>query len=214
MACNQSSENELHRYLNRELNQEEENQLKRHLMECQNCQEHYRELKRLDGQLNFLPEIDAPDDLKHNIMHQLPQDPKVKKFSKIVREHPFIAAAVVFFIAMFSSTLTQYHTNQQIFVSSEEGVIKEGNRVIIPEGEVIEGDFTVKNAELVLEGKIQGNLTLVNSQVVSMHEHQDNFLNSVSHHVGGTVTEIDQYFVWVYHKIEHEFKNIVTFVSP
>ncbi|TFB21482.1 hypothetical protein E3U55_09230 [Filobacillus milosensis] len=214
MACNETFENELHCCLNRELNQEEESKLQDHLLSCNACQKHYQELVNVDNKLTQLEMVEAPVDLKQNILNDIPKDNKVKRFSKIVKEHPIIAAAVVFFIMLFTSTLSHYHNNQQLSLSKHEGVITEGNRVIIPEGETIEGDFIVQNAEVILQGRIKGNLTLVNSKLVDNHDHFNNNYSSLSHHVEGKVVEIDRYFGWVYHKIEYEFKNFVTYVMP
>ncbi|SEQ34809.1 hypothetical protein [Piscibacillus halophilus] len=214
MACNQIFEEELHRLLNSELTHDEENCLKHHLMECKECQTHYQELKKVDHQLLEIEDVQIPNDLKQNILNQLPKDSKTKKFSKSVKEHPLISAAVVFFIMLFASTLSSFHSNQQMSLSKHEDVITEGDRVIIPKSAIIEGDFIVRNAEVVLEGKVKGNLTLVNSQIVDSHNHHDMQVASWSHHVDGKVVEIDQYFAWMYHKVEHEFKNFLSFVTP
>ncbi|MGP4074028.1 hypothetical protein ACTWQB_16050 [Piscibacillus sp. B03] len=214
MACNHIFEEELHRLLIHELSHDEENCLKKHLMECKECQGHYQELKKVDQQLSELQEVEAPKNLKQNILNQLPKDSKVKKVSKTVKEHPLISAAVVFFVMLFTSTMSSFHSNQQLSLSKHEGVITEGDRVIIPEGQVIEGDFIVRNAEVVLEGKIKGNLTLVNSQIIETGAHYDYRVANWTHHVEGKVVEIDQYFAWMYHRAENEFKNFLSFVTP
>ncbi|WP_054754658.1 polymer-forming cytoskeletal protein [Piscibacillus salipiscarius] len=147
-------------------------------------------------------------------MSRLPEDTKTKKFSKTIKEHPLISAAVVFFIMVFTSTVSSFHSNQQLSLSKHEGVITEGDRVIIPEDQIIEGDFIVRNAEVVLMGKIKGNLTLVNSQIVESSNNHNYQVANISHHVEGKVVEIDQYFAWMYHRAENEFKSFLSFVSP
>ncbi|RPF53492.1 zf-HC2 domain-containing protein [Aquisalibacillus elongatus] len=214
MACNQVFEDELHHYLNHELTYEEEINLKHHIMSCRACQKHYQELKRVDQKLSDIKDVEVPSDLKCNIMAQLPKDSRFKRGRKIVKEHPMISAAVAFFIMLFISTLMNYHSNQQMSLSKHEGVVTQGDRVIIPEGEIIEGDFIVRNAEVVLEGQIRGNLTLVNSQVIDHTIHHGDQFNKYNHHVEGKVVEIDQYVHWIYHKAENEIKSFMTFVTP
>src|SRR5690606_22320909 len=139
--------------------------------------------------------------LKSNIMDQLPKDHKIKRFTKIIKEHPIITAAAIFFILLFTTTLSQYYDDNHLYLTQHEGVITEGNVVIIPEGEVIVGDFIVKNASVVIKGRINGDLTLINSQIIN--EADDQIPLSATYaqsHVDGKIHEINRYAGWLFYK--------------
>ena len=36
--------------------------------------------------------------------------------------------------------------------------------MIIPEGEVVKGDVTVRNGKLIIEGEVDGNVTVINGE--------------------------------------------------
>ncbi|PKR77555.1 hypothetical protein CEY16_06340 [Halalkalibacillus sediminis] len=215
MACTNEQHSRIHRYFDREMTHSEEIELKHHLMECEECQRDFQELKKVHDDLSAMESIEAPDDLKSNIMQQLPEQTKVKRYSKSLKEHPFITAAAVFLLMMFATCIVQYQADQQISLSKHENVKIEGDTVIVPEGEVIEGDFVVKNANVVLKGRVNGNLTLVNSTLIDEESHHfEGTFSSVNHHVTGDVIEVNEFFGWVNHRVQSNVKDLITLVTP
>lgn len=212
MTCKQNMSTAIHQYFDRELSYEEEMQLKHHLMDCPACQNQFQELKKVHESLSSIQEVEVPSDLKENIMSQLPKDSKPRKFTKLIRHHPFITAAAIFLVVLFTSSLTQYHNNDLLYLSQQDGVITDGNVVIIPEGETIEGDFIVRNAEVIINGYIEGNLTLINSQIINEDGIQ-NPLTQIYSHVSGEINEIDRYVSWIFFKLQSGYDQIKTLLS-
>lgn len=67
--------------------------------------------------------------------------------------------------------------------------------VVVPKGEVIEGDLTVRNGELQIEGEVRGNVLLVNSEP---------FYASAGS-VSGEISEVNQALEWVWYHIKNFF---------
>ncbi|MGM8216671.1 zf-HC2 domain-containing protein [Bacillaceae bacterium W0354] len=209
MSCEEKISSMIHQYFDNELSTNDETQLKHHLMECSDCQQHFREIKQVHENISKLEPVQVPDNLKENIMNQLPKDSKAKKYTKLLKEHPFITAAAVFFVLLLTSTLTQYYNDEHLYLTQHEGVITEGNVVIIPEGEVIEGDFLVKNADVIIRGQIKGDLTLINSKIIDENNSQYSFNQTYAHsNVDGEINIIDRYASWVFYKFQSGFDQI------
>ena len=45
----------------------------------------------------------------------------------------------------------------------------EGQTVIVPNGEVVKGDIVVKNGDIVVEGEVDGNVTVINGQYMASY---------------------------------------------
>lgn len=214
MSCEYVAKKMIHQYFDQELLYEKEIELKHHLMKCANCQQYFREIKDVHEMLTSVNDVEVPASLKSNIMDQLPKDHKIKRFTKIIKEHPIITAAAIFFILLFTTTLSQYYDDNHLYLTQHEGVITEGNVVIIPEGEVIVGDFIVKNASVVIKGRINGDLTLINSQIIN--EADDQIPLSATYaqsHVDGKIHEINRYAGWLFYKFKSGFNQIKSLLN-
>lgn len=72
------------------------------------------------------------------------------------------------------------------------------NTVIVPEGEVVKGDVTVKNGKLIIEGKVDGDVTIVNGEKYTASAGQ----------VTGQIHEINEVFDWIWYKIKSTGKSV------
>ncbi len=185
MACNHEYEQVMHKHFDKETTYEEETTLKHHLMKCEDCIQHYRELSSVQTLLTEAPAISQQASLKDAILEQLPKESKPKKFMKAVKEHPFITACAIFLVTLLTSAMIEFQSGDDIFVSNYEGVQVEGDRVIIPEGKVIHGDLTIENAIVDVRGQINGNLTLVNSE-----------LSQATPNISGEIVEVNRFIRW------------------
>jgi len=70
--------------------------------------------------------------------------------------------------------------------------------VIVPEGEVIEGDLVVKNGNLRIEGQVDGNVTVIRGT---------KYMASTAV-VTGNSEEIDEVFDWLWYKIKKTVNDV------
>ena len=90
--------------------------------------------------------------------------------------------------------------DQNFSVSKQPNLVVEGQTVIVPEGEVVKGDIVVKNGDLLVEGEVDGNVTIINGQYMAS-----------SAVVSGNIEEIDEAFEWLWYTIKNSVKAAMTF---
>lgn len=90
--------------------------------------------------------------------------------------------------------------DQHFSVTKQPNLVVDGQTVIVPEGEVVKGDIVVKNGDLVVEGEVDGNVTVINGQYMAS-----------SAVVSGKIEEIDEVFEWLWYTIKNSVKTAMTF---
>jgi anti-sigma factor RsiW len=188
----------IHEYLDGQLNPSDQAILDQHLRQCERCQEHFKELEMVEERVQMLRMKAAPD-LSDRIMASLPAQQKSRTVLNWLKRHPALTAAAIFFIVMFSSFATMWDTNEQLVISTSEfeKIKVEGNRVIVPAGETINGDLIVENGEIIVEGQLKGNLVVI-----------DGSYTASSANIGGRVTIINRMFDWIWYKIAGWFGTV------
>ncbi|TSJ64937.1 hypothetical protein FPQ13_08275 [Allobacillus salarius] len=185
MACTHGYQEKIHQYIDQEMSYNEELSLKNHLMNCDFCLQHFRELKDVEKQLKNSPAVSQPSTFKQDIIDRLPIESKSTKFVKTIKEHPLITACAVFLVMLMTSAFIEFQSDQDVYVSSYEGIQVEGNRVIVPEGKVIHGDLTIENAIVEIKGHVNGNVTLVNSE-----------LAQANNNISGEIVQVNRFLKW------------------
>lgn len=204
MACQKKYETLLHKYLDGETNQEERTELFHHLKTCEECARHYRELKKTMMLVQSSSHIDAPAGFTENVMKNLPEKKKRVSWKKWSRRHPFFVAASLFIILMASSLISVWNeqAGEEISVQGSRAVAidEEAGTVIVPEGETVEGDLTVRNAKVEVKGEVSGDLTVINGE---------QYLASAGE-VSGEIEEVDQVLEWVWYHTKRITKDVFT----
>ncbi|MFP3339494.1 anti-sigma factor, partial [Micrococcus sp. SIMBA_131] len=91
------------------------------------------------------------------VMEQLPQEKRTVWMKRWMKSHPFVTAAVLFLVLMAGSVYSSWTSEDQLSaLSGNLRFEQDTNTVIVPEGEVVEGDLTVKNRNLEIEGQVKG----------------------------------------------------------
>ncbi|MNH35197.1 Anti-sigma-W factor RsiW [compost metagenome] len=90
--------------------------------------------------------------------------------------------------------------DQHFSVTKQPNLVVDGQTVIVPEGEVVKGDIVVKNGDLIVEGEVDGNVTVINGQYMAS-----------SAVVSGRIEEIDEVFEWLWYTIKNSVKTAMTF---
>jgi len=187
----------MHEYLDEELSQQDEKELKVHLQDCEDCQTHFQELKRTIAFVQSTSHIAAPSHFTQQVMSKLPKEKKKIGMERWFKQHPLIVAAAVFFLLMGGSLLTTWNENDEFAFTNNDNVVVDGQTVVVPEGEVISGDLLVRNGDLRIEGKVDGDVTVINGQ------HYMAGAGSIT----GQIDEIDQAFEWLWFNIKAAFQE-------
>lgn len=188
----------IHDYLDGELDIDTQVKLDAHLRDCMACREHYRQLEATENRIRMLRLVDAPD-MSDRIMAALPAPQKSRSVMNWLKRHPALTASVLFLVVMFSSLATLWNSNEQLTISTSEydKIIVEGNRVIVPAGETINGDLVVENGEIIVEGKVNGNLVVI-----------DGTYTASTANIGGRITIVNRMFDWIWYKIAGLFGTV------
>jgi anti-sigma factor RsiW len=200
MQCHTSEYDELmNKILDSEASAEEELAFFSHLEECPSCKEEYNLLLVTLKELRFQSQIKAPEGFTESVMSKLPKERQQMKWKRWMQKHPAITAAAIFMFFMAASVFATYNQEDLSVVKGEGKLeIKKAERVVIvPFGETINGDLVVENADVHIEGKVDGNVTVIkgNQYVASAGE------------VTGHSQEIKQVVEWVWYKLKSLFTD-------
>ncbi|MGP4040196.1 anti-sigma factor family protein [Gracilibacillus sp. D59] len=193
MKCNKEIVELMHQYLDGDITKNDEQLLRSHLQSCEACQKHFQELKRTVALVTANIELKPSKDFTSNVMAGLPKEKKRTTVKRWMKLHPMITAAAIFFIFMFSGILSAWNQEQQqLSYPKGQNLVVENDTVIVPEDVVIEDDLEVKNANVKVEGEVQGDVILING---------DN-LSASAGKIAGDIKEVDQVFNWMWYKLK------------
>src|SRR5574342_689747 len=145
MKCPEYVIEYMHEYLDDEIPEEHEKSLREHLQSCNDCQEYFRELNKSIALVQSTSHIQAPSDFTSKVMAGLPKEKKKTEIQRWFRSHPMLTAASLFLALMAGSILTTWNEEHQFSVSKQPNLVVENDTVIVPEGEVVNGDVVVRN---------------------------------------------------------------------
>ncbi|KKI92255.1 anti-sigma W factor [Bacillus sp. SA1-12] len=200
MSCSSEFVQLLHKYLDHELTSDEEKKVKDHLHTCKECFQHFHELEKAIALVQSTSHIEAPKDFTQAVMNRLPKEKRTVSWNRWLKGHPLLAAASLFVLLMAGSLFSAWNEDQQFSVSKHSDLVVENSKVTVPKGEVIKGDVTVKNGTLVIEGKIEGNVTVINGE---------KYLASAGQ-VTGEIEEVDQLFEWLWYHIKSLSQDVIS----
>ncbi|NGP46887.1 anti-sigma factor [Bacillaceae bacterium SIJ1] len=202
MKCSEHVIEWMHDFLDGELPREKEKELHHHLNECEGCKQHYLELKRTVAIIQASPKMKAPEGFTAGVLQRLPKEKKTISMKRWFRAHPVITAAAIFFLLFVGGASTVWTDQNQLSMSSQSNLLVEGQTVVVPAGETVEGDVFVKNGDLEIRGKVTGDVTVINGQV--LNGDSEKYL-AQSGQVVGDIEEIDQVFEWLLYQIKSTF---------
>ena len=198
MKCADEAVLLMHKHLDDDLTKEEEIELRQHLQDCDDCQKHFHELKRTIAMVQSANQVQAPSGFTDRVMQNLPQQKKSLGYKRWLKAHPVLTAAAIFFILMFGGLFSTWSQDQHISVSKQKDIVIEDNTVIVPEGKIVEGDLVVKNGDLKIEGKVNGDVVLINGEN----------LKASAGEVTGELNHVNQMFEWMWYNLKKTTKDI------
>ena len=198
-TCPQNYVEYMHDYLDGDISREHEQELKKHLQGCSECQQHMHELSDTVAFIKSATHIMAPPGFEENVMNRLPRRKNTAGIQKWLRKHPIFVAAAIFFLFMGATLLGSYPNDNQFSVTKQPNLIVAGQTVTVPAGEVVKGDIVVKNGNIVIEGEVDGNVTVINGEYMAS--------TAV---VSGQIEEVDQAFEWLWYEMKQIFNGFVS----
>lgn len=191
----------MHDYLDGDIAREHELELKKHLQACEGCREHLHELNDTVAFIKSANQIPVPEGIEQAVMSRLPKKSSTISIQKWFRRHPGFVAAAVFMLFMGASLLGSFTNDNEFSVTKQPNLIVDGQTVTVPEGEVVEGDLVVKNGDLIIEGEVQGNVTIINGTYMAS-----------SKVVSGQIAEIDETFERLWYEMKQMGQSVWDFV--
>jgi anti-sigma factor RsiW len=189
----------MHEYLDDEISAEHEKELRDHISTCLDCKTHFHQLKKTIALVQSTSHIQAPKDFTANIMAKLPKEKRKVGMQRWFMSHPLLTAASLFLVLMVGSIASTWSQDKQFSVSKQPNLIVQNDTVIIPKGEVVDGDVTVRNGKLIIEGEVNGNVTVINGQ---------KYMASAGK-VTGNIEEVNEIFEWVWFQVKETGKEVL-----
>lgn len=183
----------MHKVLDEEADEKEKHKLKIHLHKCQDCRQHFEQLKKTETIVQGASYGSAPGELKGNILNHLPRKNRFSSAKRWPQRHPILTAVVLFFILISGYLFALWETPQGVSVDGDGHLKQIDGVVVVPENEVIHGDLTVRNSDIEIKGKVNGDVTVINGQ-----QHM-----AATGQVNGRVKEVDQMMEWVWYQMKH-----------
>ncbi|PLR65951.1 MULTISPECIES: anti-sigma-W factor RsiW [Bacillaceae] len=199
MKCSEEMKERIHQYLDHDIKQEDERILRTHLQSCADCSQHLHELEKSIALVQSTSHIEAPMDFTQAIMDRLPKEKKSAGMNRWLKGHPLLAAASLFVLLMTGSLFSSFTSDSDFSVSKQPNLVVENNTVTVPEGETIKGDVTVKGGTLNIEGKVEGDVTVINGEKYMASAGQ----------VTGDSEEINEAFEWIWYQMKSLSKEVV-----
>lgn len=197
-TCPEHMVDSMHAYLDGDISPDEEKQLNDHLASCSSCKELMDGLNESILFIEGAKPIEAPAGFVDGVMKRLPKEKSQAGIQRWFRSHPMLTAAAMFLLLMSASLVSSFGNDQQFSVTKQPNLVVDGEKVIVPKGEVVNGDIIVKNGDLHVEGEVVGNITVINGS---------KYMASTAI-VTGTSEEIDKVFDWLWYKIKTTVRNV------
>lgn len=198
ITCSSQFVDYMHEYLDGEISREQEQELKKHLHTCQACQQHMHELSDTVAFIKGAAHITAPPSFEAQVMQRLPKRKSTAGIQRWLRRHPMLVAAAVFCLFMSATLLGSFPNDDQFSVTKQPNLVVDGQTVIVPAGEVVKGDIVVRNGDIMVEGEVDGNITVINGKYMAS--------TAV---VTGQIEEIDEAFEWLWYSMKHTGERFV-----
>ncbi|MEI2363419.1 anti-sigma factor [Priestia megaterium] len=201
MKCPKMYVNLIHEHLDGDITKENELLLKEHLHQCKGCQQHMYQLKRTIAFVQSTSHIELPMNFTAGVMAGLPREKNRIRMNRWFTNHPILSAAAVFVLLMSGTVFSAWETDEDFSVSKQPNLVIHDKTVVVPKGETVKGDITVRNGDIKIEGKVDGNVTVI---------HGDKYLASAGE-VTGNIEELDKIFDWVWYNVKTHAKQAVDF---
>jgi anti-sigma factor RsiW len=188
----------IHDYLDKDIQAESQTDLHHHLQGCAKCHHHFKQLEKADAFVRMLTRTQVPEGLTERVVNAVAPAPKKQSsWLRWAKRHPAVSVAAVFLFVMMGSLFSLWNQDTDLMVKGNDldHIVIQGDKVIIPQGETINGDLTVENGQIQVDGEIRGNLVVIDGSILS----------ASTANISGDVKSIDQALDWVWYKMNEMF---------
>ncbi|MGP4081835.1 anti-sigma factor [Pseudalkalibacillus sp. R45] len=197
MKCDGKYSSYMHKWVDETIEPLEKIELLQHIKTCSSCKGKFEEIKNVDQLLHSHHAIKTPNGFTSKVMERLPKEKSSSKMRRWFKHHPILTAAVLFLLLMSSSIYSEWgsHRSNPISVSANGAQVKidqDSGKVFVPEGEIVKGDLIVKNGDVEIAGKVEGDVTVING---------NHYLASAGH-IAGESEEIHKITEWVWYRLK------------
>lgn len=189
----------MHEHLDGDISREHELELQAHLTSCTACQQHMHELSKVAVFVQSASHITAPSGFVENVIARMPKETSKVGMKRWFHSHPMLTAAALFLILMSASLFSSFNDDQQFSFTKQPNIVVEGEKVIVPAGETVNGDLVVKNGDLQIDGEVEGDVTVINGKLMAS-----------TANVTGEIEEINQLFDWLWYKMKAGAKDVTS----
>jgi anti-sigma factor RsiW len=203
MECDQAHRL-IHEYLDEDINSGQEQELKRHLTDCSRCRGQFQAFQQTIALVQSASHVYAPAGFSDQVLARLPKEQFIQRLKKRMQHHPLLVAATLFLLLMGTSAFSLWiegDENFQLIAKQPEKleVDSENHMVIVPTDSVINGDIIVRNANVSVKGRVEGNVVAIDGRI---------YLASTGS-ISGERTEIDEAVEWVWYKLKSTAYHVV-----
>ncbi len=154
----------IHALLDNELDPHTQSQVETHLAACPDCRIQYKELGMVVQQLSNADWHKAPADFTENLLTVMQSQHLQRRNWRVpLVKWAGIVAAAIFVFSLGVWWALPNHFSVQANPSS--GLIVNGSQVIVPKGQEHDGDLIIHNGDVVVEGKVKGDIITMNGQI-------------------------------------------------
>ncbi|RKD22658.1 hypothetical protein BEP19_10395 [Ammoniphilus oxalaticus] len=193
----------IHDYLDEDLARQEELELKRHLMSCSACKQRFQSLQHTVAFVQSASRVYAPLNFTDQVLAALPKESYPRIWKQKMRRHPLFVTGSLLFLLLIAGLAAHWTSFQQFQLTSDQlyklQIDESSRKVIVPSSSVVDGDILIRNADLEIKGKVLGNVTVIDGNVL--------FDSTGS--VGGKCEEINRAVEWVWFHIKRIALQII-----
>ncbi|MFC7394602.1 anti-sigma factor [Scopulibacillus cellulosilyticus] len=199
MACSLEMKQLIDAVLDKEAATWEQEKLKAHIQACDNCKQHYHQLVKSVDLIKQLDQQHPPEHFTASVLSCIAAPNREYKYKRWMKRHPVMTAAAIFIFLMLGYVFSLWEqTPFQAMVKGKGRVEYHGHTVVVPKDEVIKGDLIVQNGKAKIEGKVKGNVVLINSHS----------LLASAGHVTGKIEKVNQIMEWAWYYIKDFFTRL------
>ncbi|MGI6345304.1 MAG: zf-HC2 domain-containing protein [Bacillota bacterium] len=160
MKCEEARRS-LYESIDGELGPPQERTLRQHVAACPDCATAFWAIETVSGILVRFAEAETPDDFTARVMARVPASRR-RVFPW--RRGSLVAAVLCLCLLGATLGLVRILAQPQIVVADYTALIEQdGDRLVVPAEQVVQGDVTVYRATLVVLGRVLGDIHLVGS---------------------------------------------------
>lgn len=171
--------------------------LKTHLQTCPSCRQLFKQMEKTEAMLRVPVRSPPPVGLTASIMSALPQPAKRSRWGRLLKKHPIAVIACALFVMLLAQYTSRAYSDREMVVEGAlDQLIISGDTLVVPEGVTVHGNLKVKRGKLQINGKVEGNVTVINGSY--------NLASTA--YISGKVTLIDATVDWLWYRIKNIFR--------